>query len=75
MKISAIGSAIILLACVTCNYGQVDMAKGLALMQKAMSCFGNVDLTKMMQMSGNNGDIGKLTQNCLTGVMKSATTQ
>ncbi|XP_037565996.1 uncharacterized protein LOC119445792 isoform X1 [Dermacentor silvarum] len=60
MKISAIGTTILLLACVTCNYGQIDMEKGLGMIKKAMSCFGNVDLTKMMQSKGDNMNPGKL---------------
>ncbi|KAH7956078.1 hypothetical protein HPB52_005995 [Rhipicephalus sanguineus] len=34
--------------------------EGFALMKKAMSCFGNVDMTKIMQMKGGNSDIGKM---------------
>uniref|UniRef100_A0A6M2DCI3 Putative secreted protein synganglion overexpressed n=1 Tax=Rhipicephalus microplus TaxID=6941 RepID=A0A6M2DCI3_RHIMP len=60
MKVSVITTAVFLLACVTCNYGQVDKQKGLALMKKAMACFGNVDVSKIMQMKGGNPQIEKL---------------
>ncbi|XP_037268673.1 uncharacterized protein LOC119160023 isoform X1 [Rhipicephalus microplus] len=60
MKVSVITTAVFLLACVTCNYGQADMQKGLALMKKAMACFGNVDMSKIMQMKGGNPQIEKL---------------
>ncbi|XP_037513617.1 uncharacterized protein LOC119390130 [Rhipicephalus sanguineus] len=60
MKVSVITTTVFLFACITCNYGQIDMEKGFALMKKAMSCFGNVDMTKIMQMKGGNSDIGKM---------------
>ncbi|XP_072143348.1 uncharacterized protein [Dermacentor andersoni] len=60
MKISALGTTVLLLACVTCNYGQMDMEKGFGMIKKAMSCFGNVDLTKMMQTKGDGMNPGKL---------------
>nr|XP_054923485.1 uncharacterized protein LOC129383187 [Dermacentor andersoni] len=60
MKISAVGTTVLLLACVTCNYGQMDMEKGFGMIKKAMSCFGNVDLTKMMQTKGDGMNPGKL---------------
>ncbi|XP_075542028.1 uncharacterized protein LOC142576029 isoform X2 [Dermacentor variabilis] len=91
MKISAVGTTVLLLACVACNYGQMDMEKGLiGMMKKAMSCFGNVDLTKMMQTKGDGMNPGKLMKvqcvgreaglnstvlNCLSGVMRSSSTQ
>ncbi|XP_065298826.1 uncharacterized protein [Dermacentor albipictus] len=88
MKISAVGTTVLLLACVACNYGQMDMEKGFGMIKKAMSCFGNVDLTKMMQTKGDGMNPAKLMKafqscksqpmdqmNCLNGVMRSSSTQ